>query len=827
MSTEAPGRTSSLLETVVGWTIGRPRVVLLLALLAVALSAWRVTRLQLRTELVELLPQNSPSVRVLRDLEARFPSTANVILVVQGPDDASNRRLVDDIVPSLRALADPEITDVEWGVQAAHEFYRKNAFLYASLARLQEAQDDLQREILRRKNPAFIDFSDGSDGEAGSDDEAGLPDDLIAGATSPLARFPHDHFATPDGKVYAVIVHLRGGIFGRTQGERTVAAIDRVVRGTDMSRYHAGTRVGLTGNLMSGLAERRALESDLKLATTACAVLVGLAMFVYFRSLGLMASVVLPAVCGVLIALAFAQLAFGYLNAATAFMASIILGNGINYAIVQAARYQEERRAGRSAAQAAVVSVVRTGRATGIAAFGAALAYGALVATRFRGFSQFGYIGAVGMVVSWLLTLTVLPALWTAFDRRREVRRAGDRRPLARAASALVDRVLRRPRTTLAVEVALTVAALAALPHYLRDPFEYDFRKLGNQSRERHSIEAISREADRIFGRSLSPGVVLVDRPSDAALVKQAIEARDPAHAIVARTTIVEDLLPGDPATQEAKLRVLTRIRHLVDQNLGLLSDAQRARLVDLRPPDDLRVLTPSDLPFELRRYFTERDGTIGRIVLYYPPGNVSVWDGRYLLALANLVETIRLGPGHLVRSSGVGVVFADMVRAIAHDGPEVTAVALAAVLGLLVAIAGWRRDTLWVLLTLVAGVVWMAGIVAAVDVRINFLNFIALPITFGIGVDYGINLIERYRQEAGAEQGDEGGIRRGFVATGGAVTLCSLTTIIGYAALLLADNQALRSFGAIAILGELACLNAALWSLPGLLSLRRRGRGP
>jgi len=88
-------------------------------------------------------------------------------------------------------------------------------------------------------------------------------------------------------------------------------------------------KVGLTGNVISGLAERRALEDDLKLATMVCTLLVGLAMFLYFRSAGPMLSSVLPAACGVVLALAIAQSAFGYLNAATAFMASIILGNGI------------------------------------------------------------------------------------------------------------------------------------------------------------------------------------------------------------------------------------------------------------------------------------------------------------------------------------------------------------------------------------------------------------------------------------------------------------------------------------------------------------------
>jgi hypothetical protein len=49
------------------------------------------------------------------------------------------------------------------------------------------------------------------------------------------------------------------------------------------------------------------------------------------------------------------------------------------------------------------------------------------------------------------------------------------------------------------------------------------------------------------------------------------------------------------------------------------------------------------------------------------------------------------------------------------------------------------------------------------------------------------------------------------------------LTTTIGYAALLVADNQALRSFGEMAILGEVACLSAAIVGMPAFLVWRER----
>jgi predicted RND superfamily exporter protein len=79
--------------------------------------------------------------------------------------------------------------------------------------------------------------------------------------------------------------------------------------------------------------------------------------------------------------------------------------------------------------------------------------------------------------------------------------------------------------------------------------------------------------------------------------------------------------------------------------------------------------------------------------------------------------------------------------------------------------------------------------------------------------------VMTRYVQDG--EHDVQGAVR----STGGAVALCSLTTIIGYSSLLLARNRALFLFGVIAVIGEIACLTAAVFALPAWLVLTRRLR--
>jgi predicted RND superfamily exporter protein len=129
-------------------------------------------------------------------------------------------------------------------------------------------------------------------------------------------------------------------------------------------------------------------------------------------------------------------------------------------------------------------------------------------------------------------------------------------------------------------------------------------------------------------------------------------------------------------------------------------------------------------------------------------------------------------------------------------------------------------RSIALVLLSLVVGVIWMGGAGAALGLKLNFLNFVVLPITLGIGVDYAVNVFARLEGERPEA------IPHALAETGSAVALCSSTTIIGYSSLLIASNGALRSFGKLADLGEIACLVSALLLVPMITWTGRRQFG-
>ena len=130
-----------------------------------------------------------------------------------------------------------------------------------------------------------------------------------------------------------------------------------------------------------------------------------------------------PVIAALAFTLAVAKLAFGGLNLLTAFLPAIVLGLGIDYGIQFISHYLEERQGTRRITLALRATMLRKGSAMLVAAFVTSLVlFGLSLVSRSPGLSQMGAILGLGVLLSCLLTLVLLPALLlaaaTVFGRR-------------------------------------------------------------------------------------------------------------------------------------------------------------------------------------------------------------------------------------------------------------------------------------------------------------------------------------------------------------------------------------------------------------------------
>jgi uncharacterized protein len=798
----------------VAW-VGRHTIAIIavhLALLAGAIELV-ANHLPLYSDFSYLLPQDAPAVRDLRRLEARVKANDSTLALITAPTSELRALTARELAARIRTLPPHLVEHVIDDDSDARAFFRAHRHLFVPVADLEAAASALESRIRAAKlagNPLFVQFDDDQAPEAERDREQ--LDDLRAKRRDAEARLDRSSNVSLDGLTAMIQIRTSFRVTDAGLGQELVTQLDKLR--AELTAAHPGVAIGFTGGAITAVAEHDAIFKGMVMSSLITTLLVALVLALYFRSLTLLVLLISTLAIATVMSFGAAALTVGHLNAATAFLGAIIAGNGVNYGILVIARYLEERR--RHAVEPALATALyETLRPTAVASLGASIAYGSLAATSFRGFADFAVIGAVGMALCWLTTFVLLPALVLRWGRAPH-KLTGD--PLI--GSALVALLgFRRPRVVCGVALAASVLAVVIVARYLvNDPFEYDMTQLRSEGTDAVTAREWMALSDRTFGRGYSGRTyIAADRLDQIPEIVSALRARDahlpPAFQTVGSVTSILDAVPPD---QPGKLAILDRIRRLLDDDaLAALTDDERAELAELRPPDGLRAITPERLPSSIRDLLTEKDGRIGYMISIRPAPQLDEWNGHDLIRFASAVRSIQLPGGERVTTSGGSVVFADIVASIASDGPRVTGVAALGLVVMVLLVVGRNRRAAAVLVATAAGALLMVAACALANLKVNFLDFVALPITLGIGIDYAINVAHRHDHEPDPI--------KTLRTSGAAVFVCSLTTTIGYGSLLISENVAIRGFGTASLIGEIACVATALVLVPAMLAWRRK----
>ena len=775
------------------------------------ISTVLASRLPLESDFAHLLPPSASSVQQLKLLEKRTSVPSTFLIGLESDDPAALARAAEALRTRLAKLP-PELVDAAiYDDGAPRRFAWQHRFLYASLHDLEAARDALEDRI-QQHNPFAIQIDD----DPAPEGESRALDDLRRRLDEArnLAESPK-RTISKDGRLELVVVRSPVSAGDHASADRVLAAVTRTL---DEVRADVGpaVTVGMTGDAVTSVAETKALLEGMVLSTVVTVVLVVVALLLFHRSALGVGALFTSLFAGTLVTFGFTKLAIGHLNVASAFLSSIVIGNGINFGILMLSRYLEERRRGAQGVDSIASAMANTAPGTVAAAVAAAAAYGSLVSTPFRGFRHFGIIGGAGMLLCWLSAYTLLPTLLYVFEAKIRVSEE------PRLGLWLGKLVARNPWPIVALGalcfLAVTGATLRFLTH---EPLEDNLRNLRSSSKDIDASVHWMARFDKEFGNGIDGGFVIAtpDRNAATAVAKR-LHAVDDGKTLADRTfshvATIDDALPAD---QAKKLIVLGEIRRMMDKTLlARANEKERADLLELRPPDGLRPLADADIPRDLALPFTERDGTRGRLVLANTGLGTDTWSVKSVERFASTVRALDLGPDVLV--GGDAFVFSDMIEAMRRDGPRATLLSALGALLVVLLTVGWGR---FAVVTMLCGALGTLALMAAaqlIGLKVNFLDFVALPITIGIGIDYAVNIAARARLS-----GSSG--RIAVEKTGAAVLVCSYTTIVGYASLLFSANKGIRTFGLSAMIGEFTCITAALVFAPALVDAFARLLAP
>lgn len=149
------------------------------------------------------------------------------------------------------------------------------------------------------------------------------------------------------------------------------------------------------------------------------------------------------------------------------------------------------------------------------------------------------------------------------------------------------------------------------------------------------------------------------------------------------------------------------------------------------------------------------------------------------------------------------------MNDAMVKDGLKALSLAFVVILILLYIDFRSLPTVLLAILPLFYGSLMMLGIMAALGIKLNMVNVIALAVIIGIGVDDGVHLIHRWRDEG------MGGLRIASSRVGYAILVTSITTMIGFGSVGLFPHRGMASLGYVLFIGVGACFVSTILVLP------------
>ena len=601
-------------------------------------------------------------------------------------------------------------------------------------------------------------------------------------------------------------------------------------------------RVRVTGLVPMDDAEFATLKDHAALNGAVSIIAVLIILWLALRSGRIMLAAIISIACGLAYSAALGLFLVGALNLISVAFFVLFVGLGIDFGIQYSVRYRAERH-DIGALEPALISAARkAGGPLALAAAATALGFIAFLPTEYRGLGELGEIAGPGMIIAFLTSITLLPALL------RVLNPPGEPRPMGFAGLAPVDRFLQRHRVPV-VAVTLGVVILASpLLAYL--PFDFNPLHLQNPN-----SEAVATYLELRRDPQTGANAVEVIKPNLSSAETSA--QRLAALTEVAQARMLTNFIPAD---QEQKIALVRRIATAIGPSLnpkqtvpppsdadtvaallstagslsqfaalggeggdaanrlsGLLTQLAQAdpavrqrveaavvvplklSLANLQAALNPEPVTIATIPPDIKRDWLAPDGRARVQVLPKGDPEDTAVLRRFVTAVL-AVEPDATGPAAMLYEAGNTIVRAFVEAAV---------FALAAIALLLWITLRRVTDVLMTLVPLLLAAVVTLELCVVLDIPLNFANIIALPLLLGVGVAFKIYYIMAWRR--GRTALVQSTLTR-------AVIFSAMTTATAFGSLWLSRHPGTSSMGQLMALALLCTMMAAVLFQPALM---------
>jgi hopanoid biosynthesis associated RND transporter like protein HpnN len=850
-----PGWTkdpSAIAEALVDRSIRRPWLVIaLFAVLSLLGLYVTVTRFAITTDTDKLLQADSNWLRDKAAYIEAFPHLADVIVAVVDGDtpeaaDAAASKLSD----ALTASPGPAIRKV-WRPDGG-PFFDRNGLLLLPLDQVKATLEQVQGQQLTllalSGDPTLrglLRLLQLGAARGALNDNAAMVD-RVAEVVERSAKGERAQFSWealmggggPDGPRLRRFVLVDPILnFGALEPAAEATARIRKVAADLGLTPDSGVRVRLTGIAPLADEEFATIKDGAPLHLGLTVVAIAVILYFALKAGSVIFAVLVTTFAGLILTIGVGLLMVGRFNVISVAVAALFLGLGVDFGIQLAVRYRDERHKLDDVKGALRIAARGIGWSLTLAAASLLAGFFAFLPTSFKGVSELGLITGVGMIIAFLASLTLLPALIAVLNP------PGEPETVEMPALAAVDRWILRNRKL--VIVASTAIVVAGLPFLFK--LEFDSNPMHLRSED---TEAVATFLDLTRTPGMTPNTIGVLAPSlDGARdlagrlsrlpeVAQVItiatfvpENQDEKLAAIRETasrfTALTNAQPPAPAPSDAELvaalrataetlrgqgatdttrRLAAGLEALAASTPERRAAAQAAltgglpqlfeRLRNLLNPERI---TLQSLPASLRDDWLSRDGRARVEVSPKGDANNNEVLERFAAAVSKMAPNVTGAPIDVVESRAI------IVRAFVTAG----VLALIAVFGILTLALRRPRDVALTLGPLVLATVMTLEAAYLLGMPLNLANIIALPLMLAVGVNFHIYYMIAWR---------DGVVDMLASSLTRAIFFSSLTTGVAFGSLWLSHHPGTASMGKLLTVSLFFTLLAAFIIVPAFL---------
>ncbi|HXV74756.1 MAG TPA: MMPL family transporter, partial [Candidatus Polarisedimenticolaceae bacterium] len=747
-------------------------VVFSLALLALVGGIWLGSRLKLESDILALIPEGNRQVDTLRKALADFGSIDYLLVLLEagegeGPDELED--FADRFADRLVGL-DELIEYVEYRFELDDDFlelFYRNAVLFLPPDRLGELAAKLTDEaIAERLSRLKLELSSPM---------ASLTQDLVV--NDPLRLMPlflnrlegnrgvlkvdlsDGYYLSQDARTLIMLVKPVGPSQNLEFDRRLMGAVraleDEVRRELALEAsageggpHRVGVRYG--GNYAIALDEEALIRQDVSRNLIVSLIAVSALYWLCYRRFAALLYSSLPLLVGQALTFAVAFFALRQLNASSSAFTALLMGLGTDFVIVMYARYVEERRRGRTLAEATELMIGETGLGVFTGAITSAGTFYAMCTSEFQGLWDLGFLIGGGILLCAVAIVFMLPAMikWNEGVRPRRTDSLRKLHLQSFGLERLITLSVRYRRLTL-----VSLALITAVSGYLATRLGFDDTITVLRS-ERSEALKVQDDVRKMFGASLSYMMAIAEGETldeAIALTSRIDERLQPfiEDGTVASSDSVLSYLPP----LDEQLQVLAALRE--DETGAFDVERIRAALASglaqqrfrpdafseftdrletfLRPERPVRIedLQQQGLQRLLDRYVALDDGR-HRVVTY-----MFLTDRRWKReAPPGLVDALTAGDRDIV-VTGTNILGQELRGLFAREAPRAVLLGLAVVFLLLWVDFRSIRLTAIAMMQLICGVTIMLGVMKVAGINLNYVNAFVATMILGVGIDY------------------------------------------------------------------------------------------